>query len=143
MTSDRPTILIVDDDPDLRELLAVVLTATADCLRAGDGDEALEVLAETDVDGVVLDVMMPRVDGFQVLEAIRGDDRLRHLPVVILTARSGQDWHSLTARMGADAHLVKPYDPDVLVAELAGLLAMTPEERFDRRADALAPLRPL
>lgn len=143
MDADRPTLLLVDDDQGLLTLLGYIFVDVAVCLTASDGQQALDLLEVHAVDAVVLDVMMPNVDGFEVLERIRRDDRLRDLPVVILTARTGEDWRAQTARMGADSHFEKPYDPDRLVAEVDVLLAMTGDERRTRRADALAPLRPL
>lgn len=142
MDAARSTVLLVDDDPSLLDLLEVVLSESFECVRAHDGEAAMEAMAEWRPDVVVLDIMMPGADGFEVLREIRTRPHLRGLPVVMLTASSSGDWHASSDRLGADVYMTKPYDPLELEEVVARLLEQTPEERWAERANRLAPLRP-
>jgi CheY-like chemotaxis protein len=82
------TILVCDDDPSLRELVRAVLGTRYDFVEAADGTEALQLARELRPDLIVLDVMLPGLSGIEVLEAIRGDEALRELKVVVITAWS-------------------------------------------------------
>jgi CheY-like chemotaxis protein len=85
---DRLRLLYVDDDPILREFAVVHLSsANADVVTAGDGEEALQRLAEAEFDLMLLDLEMPRMDGFATLQAIQAEERLRALPVIVVTGR--------------------------------------------------------
>ena len=107
-------VLVVDDDVEIRRLLEMSLS-DYQIVFASDGQEALEQLARQKVDVVVLDVMMPRIDGLETLRRIRLDEKLKLLPVVMLTARAAEDDHFRGFAYGADAYLTKPFDPDELV----------------------------
>jgi CheY-like chemotaxis protein len=122
------TVLVADDDPSICELVEVCLERHR-VVSAADGAEALNALASHAVDVIVLDIMMPKVDGIEVLRRIRTDSRHRDLPVVILTARVGEDDHLRGYQGGADGYLTKPFDPDDLASTIETVLARTPEER--------------
>ena len=130
----RPTVLVVDDDQSLLTLLEVVLGHDFDLRTAADGGQALTHLASGTVDAVVLDIMMPEVDGFEVLRQVRADPRTKDVVVVMLTARVGTDWRVASDRLGADGYLAKPYDPDVLVGAVHRLLGRTADERWAARS---------
>ena len=105
-TRARPRVLVVDDSPIVRELLVELLTgAKLDVLTAGDGREALDVLARNQVELVVSDVEMPNVDGFELLRRIR--ERDRELPVIMVTTRGSVADRERASSLGADAYLVK------------------------------------
>ncbi len=125
-------VLVVDDDDSVRELMDVALE-THHVIAARDGQEALEKLAEQRVDAVVLDIMMPRLDGIETLRRMRLDSSLRDMPVVVLTAKVGEDDHLRGFQAGADAYVTKPFEPDTLVEALDTVLDLTPEERQRRR----------
>jgi len=114
------TILVCDDDPSLRELVRAVLGARYDFVEAADGTEALQLARELRPDLIVLDVMLPGLSGIEVLEAIRGDDVLRELKVVVITAWSHAEIDAQLA--GADAFVSKPFDPDELSGAVERLL---------------------
>ena len=137
---DRPTVLVVDDDQSLLDLLEVVLGHDFDLLTAADGQQALDVLATGEIDAVVLDIMMPEVDGFEVLREVRARTLTKDVVVVMLTARVGADWRAASDRLGADGYLAKPYDPDVLVGTVHRLLARTPDQRWAARSATEAAL---
>jgi DNA-binding response OmpR family regulator len=130
-------VLVVDDDPEIRGLMVTVLSYEADVVTAQDGQAALRVLADETVDLVLLDVMMPGVSGFGVLEAIRADPRLRSLPVMMLTAKVGESEHAEAFRGGADAYLTKPFDLQGLLGEMERLMEAGPTERAARRTAEL------
>jgi CheY-like chemotaxis protein len=114
----RFTVLVVDDDDAIRTAVAEVLELHGyEVVVAADGQEAVELL-ETEAiepDAIVLDLMMPRMDGWSFLGRLRGDLRFRDLPVVVASAFAGQ----LPA--GADAWLQKPFEPEQLGREVARL----------------------
>ncbi|GMA51108.1 DNA-binding response regulator [Alicyclobacillus contaminans] len=113
-------ILIVDDDPHLRELVRVYLRKEGmETYEACDGEAALRVLAETKVDLVVLDVMMPNMDGWTFVQALRSDS---DIPVLMLTAKGETPQKLKGFQLGADDYLVKPFDPLELVVRVKALL---------------------
>lgn len=142
-------VLIVDDDPEIRTLLRTVLAygeLGVDLSEAASGPEALAILEAVPVDVVLLDVMMPGMDGFEVLASVRGRPTLADLPVVMLTARTAESDHIAAFRSGADAYLVKPFDIDELTVAITEVLARPPavqaaaRERELGRAELLAQI---
>ena len=121
-------VLVIDDDADVRRMVSAALLDD-DVLTAPDGIVGLDILTYTDVDAVLLDVMMPLLDGFAVLRKIRRDDRTRDVPVIMLTAKAGDRDHAAAFRAGADAYLTKPFDIDDLEATLADVAARSPGQR--------------
>lgn len=115
-----PVILIVDDDPHIRELVRVFLQQSGfQTLEAADGKEALDMLEREKVELVILDIMMPHMDGWQMCEELRKD---YELPVLMLTAK-GETIHKVRGfETGADDYLVKPFEPAELVARVKALL---------------------
>jgi DNA-binding response OmpR family regulator len=121
-------VLIVDDEFRIRKLLAEFLNREGyKILEAADGEEALDILFETGkkVDLVILDVMMPKYDGWFVLERIR---EYMTIPVVMLTARSDEYDQLKGFKLGADDYVTKPFSPSVLVARVNKLLSKTVRE---------------
>ncbi|MFP5308914.1 MAG: response regulator [Actinomycetes bacterium] len=140
-------VLVCDDDPGIRELLVITLSLEHEVLDAANGRLALETLrADGGVEAVVLDVMMPEMDGFATLSEIRADPALADLVVLMLTARVGDADIDAGYAAGADAYLTKPFDPEELERSLATALATPVEERRElregraRRAAALRRL---
>jgi DNA-binding response OmpR family regulator len=115
-----PTVLVCDDEDSLRELIRAVLGERFVFIEAKDGDEALEALAAGVPSLVVLDLMLPRTSGVDVLAAIRSEPRLAAVPVVIVSAWSHLEREALDA--GADRFVAKPFDPDELVAVVDDLV---------------------
>jgi DNA-binding response OmpR family regulator len=117
-------ILICDDDPLLIELMSFRLKAKGfDVITAMDGEEALSKAASEQPSLVVLDAMMPRLDGFEVLSRMKSDAAVSHIPVIMLTARKGEKDIVSALERGADDYLVKPFIPEELLARLSKLLA--------------------
>lgn len=117
------SVLVCDDNPLLLDLLDFKLGARGyEVRRATDGLQALDQLAKRLPDVVVLDAMMPGIDGFEVLRRIKEDDGLRSVPVIMLTARK-QERDIVTALgMGASDYLGKPFSPEELVARIDRVL---------------------
>lgn len=122
------TVLIVDDEQDIRDLLAYNLTKEGFSTEtAANGKEALEKLEQTNVALIVLDIMMPEMDGFETCRALRSNPKTANLPVLFLTARAGEVDQIVSLELGADDYVQKPVSPRVLIARVKSLL-----RRFDR-----------
>ena len=118
------TILVVDDDASVRRLLADDLRQHGYIVEtAEDGRQALALLSSHPFDVVLLDLLMPGVDGFQVLERMKAEQRLRHIPIIIISALEEMGSVVRCIKMGADDHLPKPVNPDLLHARIHALLA--------------------
>ena len=124
------TILLVEDDPGVRETTADLLSLTdarvlvADCGHAGS-----QLLDTEKIDLVVTDMIMPNGDGRWLLAVIRDTERLRRLPVIVLSALAHGDEVESGLAAGADAYLTKPYDPEKLLGTITRLLPAQPGNR--------------
>lgn len=116
------TILVCDDDDGLRELMRVTLSPRYRVVEAVDGQQALEALASDRPDVVLLDVMLPGYSGLQVLEAMRSDDQLRGVPVIVVSAWQSPEDREAARRAGADAFLGKPFELEELTGSVAKLI---------------------
>lgn len=139
---DRRRVLVVDDEPDVLLLCRVNLEFEGyEVMEAADGVEAMTRVRERRPDVILLDVMMPRMDGWQVLTELKADDELRDIPVVMLTAKvQDQDqirgWSS-----GASEYITKPFSPLSLSQVLDDVLADGPDDEARRRSMVLDKLR--
>jgi diguanylate cyclase (GGDEF)-like protein len=129
------TILVVDDDPDIARFVEVNLRSVGyDVSVAGDGEEALVKAEELHPDLVLLDVMMPRVDGFEVAQRLRRNPRTANTNIIMLTAKALSSDKVLGLTSGADDYIIKPFDPIELLARVKTTL---------RRAKDMKALSPL
>jgi DNA-binding response OmpR family regulator len=116
-------ILIVEDDPDIAQLVARYLDKagfTTD--RAASGRDALQAVTEKAPDLMVLDLMLPQVDGFEVCRRVRSNEATAALPIIMLTARGEESERIVGLELGADDYLAKPFSPNELVARVRALL---------------------
>lgn len=120
----RPRVVIADDDPDIRRLVEMTVTnAGCDVTVASDGEEALERVRDSRPDLVILDVLMPRMDGWEVARALKSDPATREVPVMFLTSR-GQEHDVLEGfDSGAVDYMVKPFSPRELQVRVRAVLA--------------------
>jgi len=122
-----PTVLVVDDDDDIRDLTKTTLELTSDwnVLTARGGVEAIEIAREHGPDAILLDMMMPDMDGLTTFDHLQADEGTRSIPVILFTAKvqlgERQAWEGRTIR-GA---IAKPYDPMTLADEVSQLLSWT------------------
>jgi diguanylate cyclase (GGDEF)-like protein len=124
------TILVVDDDPDIARFVEVNLrSAGYDVAVAGDGEEALERAAELRPDLVLLDVMMPRLDGFEVAQRLRKNPQTANTSIIMLTAKALSADKVTGLQSGADDYIIKPFDPIELLARVKGTLRRAKEMR--------------
>lgn len=138
--SAKPRILVVDDNADMRDYVSGLLVDDYVVVTAVDGVDALECAADDDFDLVLTDVMMPRLDGFGLLKRLREDSRTLHIPVVMLSARSGDDATVEGLEAGADDYLIKPFASRELLARVKSNLEL---DKARRVADELSRSREL
>jgi adenylate cyclase len=120
------SVLIVDDDPVVRRMLELSFQSEGfDVATAGDGLEGLEAMRADKPDVVILDIMMPKLDGMKVLDELNGDDNLRGLPVILLSAKATSLDVELGLKAGATDYVTKPCDPIDLVDRVRSALAKT------------------
>lgn len=120
----RRTILSVDDEPDITDLARFHLTrAGYDVITAATGREAIEAVNAHHPDLVLLDLMLPDIDGFGVCEILRRTPDTAAIPIVIVSAWSTTEAHELSMDYGVLAYVTKPFSPNELVARIAQLLA--------------------
>ncbi len=126
MRSAKATVLVIEDDPDIRELLSFSLLKEGwAVVMSGDGESGLESLLEADPDCVVLDIMLPGMDGLDVLRTIKAEPSHRRLPVILTTAKGEDSAVVAGLELGAEDYLVKPYSPKVLAARIRAALRRT------------------
>ncbi|PSQ51550.1 MAG: DNA-binding response regulator [Bacteroidetes bacterium QH_10_64_37] len=121
--TEGPTVLVVDDEEDLLSLLEYNLEQEGfDVVLARDGVEAIEQTREHEPDLIVLDIMMPKMDGIEVCEKLRKDAHLRTIPIMMLTARNEEEDKVEGLDVGADIYLGKPVSVSVIVSQAKALL---------------------
>lgn len=117
------TLLVVEDEEDIRELISYNLEREGFTVQAVEsGEEALKYVAKRPVDLVILDLMLPNMDGLEVCRRIRADASLRELPVLMVTAKAEETEVVVGLELGADDYLCKPFKPRELVARVKALL---------------------
>lgn len=121
MAGSLATVLICDDEPSLRELIRISLDGPYEFVEADDGERSLELLRSVRPDVVILDMMMPRRTGLEVLSEMRQEEELADTRVIVLTAQPGTREQAL--RAGADVVMVKPFEPEQIVAAVEEVLA--------------------
>lgn len=117
------SVLVVEDNPELRELLVQSLSEIYEVHEAVDGQAGYETARETIPDLIISDVMMPQMDGYQLTESIKSDDRTNHIPLILLTAKTTHEdqWEGL--QKGADLYLSKPFSVSLLLLNVRNLLS--------------------
>ena len=123
---DGRRVLVCDDEEQIRQLIRVNLELEGyDVVEAGDGPAALEILEDVTVplpDVITMDVVMPRRDGWWMVEAIRADPRLAHIPIILVTASAQDQDRAQAERAAVDEFVSKPFDPVELLTKIEGLV---------------------
>lgn len=123
-------ILIVEDELRIRILLRDYFRKDGfNIIEAGDGEEALKSFSETNIDLVVLDIMMPKIDGFEVCKTIRS---VSNIPIILLTAREEEEDKLYGYELGADDYVTKPFSPKVLIAKVNAILKRTENDIINK-----------
>ena len=126
---DKKVVLAVDDEAHILELLKYNLEANGyEVLQAESGEEGLQILEEKKVDVVLLDLMLPQIDGLETLRRIRTNLKTKNIPVIMLTAKSEEFDKVLGLEMGADDYIAKPFGIRELMARLKAVLRRTKQE---------------
>jgi DNA-binding response OmpR family regulator len=122
----KPTILLVEDENEFRQMLKIRLEANSySVLEAGDGIEGLNMARKHKPDLIILDIMLPKMDGYRVARLLKFDTHYRHIPIIMLTARVQDVDRENGMSAGADVYLTKPFDAQELEKSIADLLART------------------
>lgn len=116
------SVLIVEDNDEILSLLKSIISTKYHVLTAYNGSEALEILENDDVDLIVSDIMMPVMDGVEMLKRVRQDSRLTHTPVIMLTAKRDDQDRAEAYSIGADAYITKPFNTSVLMSRIDNLV---------------------
>ncbi|MGE4559769.1 MAG: response regulator transcription factor [Desulfobulbus sp.] len=124
----KPSILVVEDDTDIQQLVSYnLIKAGFNVTCADTGEEALQLLGRETFDAMVLDLMLPGKDGNEVCRVVRSQEKIKGLPIVMLTAKSEEDDIVCGLECGADDYVTKPFSPRVLIARLEAALRRKPE----------------
>ena len=119
--------MIVDDSLTVRKITSRLLTREGfDVVTAKDGLDALQLLDERIPDVILLDIEMPRMDGFEFAKTIKADLKLAHIPIIMITSRTAEKHRNRAKELGVDAYLGKPYQEEELLRNLRELLALIP-----------------
>ncbi|MBU0671725.1 MAG: response regulator [Candidatus Margulisbacteria bacterium] len=124
MTEEVRKILVVDDEPDVASMLTLLLTSQGYAvISAGDGQEALEKARTGRPDLILLDIMLPKMDGYKVARMLKFDEKFRHIPIIMLTAKIQDKDRAMGLEMGADAYVSKPFNTPELLTLIKDTLA--------------------
>jgi two-component system response regulator VicR len=115
-------ILVVDDEPDILELIKDILKSKYDVYTAKNVKEAVSTLEKVKIDLIILDIMMPQIDGWDFLWMIRGSEKYREIPVIIVTARADAEDKLIGLKEGVKDYIVKPFLPNELINRVEEIL---------------------
>lgn len=127
------TILIVEDDEDLSSVIYKLLSVDFIVKKASNGQEALDIVSEFDIDLIISDVMMPVMDGIELCNVIKGNIETCHIPIILLTAKVGESDKIEGYNAGADAYIEKPFNLSVLHARILNLIKSKERKNIDFR----------
>lgn len=134
---ERETILIVEDNPDVRRFIVSILGSLYHILEAENGMSGLKMTSENIPDLIISDVMMPEMDGYEFCRSVKEDDRTSHIPVIMLTAKAGLDSKVEGLETGADDYLAKPFSARELIARIKNLIKLRKDlhNKFNQTQD--------
>jgi CheY-like chemotaxis protein len=117
-------VMVVEDDPDIRKviLMAFRFQGITDVVTAGSGEECLELVEGVMPDVILMDVMMPRMDGYETCRRLKANPKTKPVPVVFLTAKAQQYERQQGMQAGASGYLIKPFDPMTLCDQIRAIL---------------------
>jgi len=120
----KPKILVVDDSPTIRKFISIALKIKGyEIISASDGMEALELLPNDKIDLVITDLNMPNIDGFNLIERIRSNENFLNTPIIVMSNLSDSEDIERAMQLGANSYIIKPFDQNNLIKEVAKYLA--------------------
>ena len=119
----KKKILVVDDEMDLVEMVSLRLEANNfEVLKAYDGQVGLDLARTDKPDLVILDLMLPKLEGYKVCRMLKFDEKYKHIPIILFTAKTQESDKKLGEDVGADAYVTKPFEPNELLSKIKELL---------------------
>jgi DNA-binding response OmpR family regulator len=116
-------ILVVEDNPEMKNIITIRLEINGySVITAEDGEQALEMAKQKNPDLIILDLMLPKITGFEVCRMLKFDDKYKNLPIIILSALDQQDDREKATKNGADAYFIKPFDLELLLSKIKSLI---------------------
>ena len=119
---DRTTVLVVEDNDDMRAFIRSILVDRFAVAEARNGEEALKVLSNREINLIISDLMMPVMDGMELSRRVKENFDISHIPFLMLTAKTGREPRLESYRMGVDAYITKPFDEELLMARIDGIM---------------------
>lgn len=116
------TILIVEDNKDMRDYIHSILTEYYNIVEASQGEEALEILQSKNIDFIISDLMMPIMDGMELSRRVKANFAISHIPFLMLTAKTSNETRIESFKIGVDEYILKPFDDNLLLARIANIL---------------------
>ncbi|MEA3493068.1 MAG: response regulator [Candidatus Margulisiibacteriota bacterium] len=121
---DQKMVLVVDDEPDVNSLLALLLKSQGyQVISAVDGQQGLEMARKENPDLILLDIMLPKLDGYKIARMLKFDEQFRHIPIIMLTAKIQDKDRDTGLEMGANEYITKPFDTKIVLAKIKEMLA--------------------
>jgi len=138
MSPARPTVLVVEDEDDIRELISYnLLKEGYQVVDVASGEEALQVLNQREADLILLDLMLPGVDGLSICRTLKGNPRTQAVPILVVSAKGEEEDVITGLNLGADDYLTKPFSPRVLIARTRAVLRRATVKEPTTMNDAL------
>ena len=128
-TDSKPTVLVVEDNEWVQDYVKKIFDGEFDVVVASDGVLAMEALADLTPDLIILDIMMPRMDGNEVFDQLKADPRLSNVPVIMFTAIASEENRLEGLERGADDYIGKPFNPRELLARTRNLIQLRRQEK--------------
>lgn len=137
----KKNILLIEDDKDISELISYNLKKeNFNSITAYDGEEALNLIKDNIIDLIILDLMLPNVNGIDLLKYIKRNEKTKSIPVIIETAKSDESDVILGLELGADDYVTKPFSPKVLIARIKRLIERTDEKSINAKLLNAGPI---
>jgi len=132
-----PLMLVVDDNADFRKFISSLFTANYRIIEAGDGEQALKIILSKMPDLIISDLMMPKMDGYELCRKVKQDIRISHIPIILLTAKAGDENKYRGLEAGAEDYIAKPFNMEMLSLKVSRIIERQQklQEQFRKKVD--------